>query len=122
MDIQDVREKNPEKLLREGFQKISFLALSPKLWVGGRQIFKFLCHVYMGYLTILRILFFHEHLGDRPMLRKVLNRRGGWEGSAVKDQVLKKSFFYAFPCLNLRKQNHKHRAELGTNKSENECI
>ena len=37
VDIQDVREKNPEKLLREGFQKISFLALSPKLWVGGRQ-------------------------------------------------------------------------------------
>ena len=50
--------------LREGVKKV-FLGLCPKLWVGGGQESEtFLvtkkCHVYMAYLTILSILFFHE--------------------------------------------------------------
>ena len=53
----------------------------------------------MAYLTILSILFVHENLEDRLIIRKVLNRRGGWVLSAVIGQCPKKRFFGPFPLL-----------------------
>ena len=53
----------------------------------GSRVLNFLvkiqCHVYVAYLTILSILLFHEMLTSNFSLFGVLNRRGGWVGSAV---------------------------------------
>ena len=43
----------------------------------------------MACLTILSILFFNETIPPDFTLFGVLNRRGEWVGSAVKDKVLK---------------------------------
>ena len=70
----------------------------------GSRVLNFLvkikCHVYVAYLTILSILFFHQNLEIRSIFRKVVNCRGDWV--CCLGLFPKKNFFGCLFLINLR--------------------